>query len=122
MIICVLKRILPKKKVIFIQLQEFPFLCKIGIYKTDNELDLRVNMDYAHDLEDGIYIPTTNCNICTKKFQSKPYLLVHIKSKHEQTLPACKYFQNDSSEFNGGSYWFPKKKRKHPPSSADIVI
>ena len=93
-----------------IVVEEFPFPCQICIYNADNELDLRVHMYHAHDLDDGIFTPKVKCKICEKKFPSKTDLMVHIKTKHENTLPPCKNYQNNSCRYNKRSCWFPHQK------------
>ena len=35
--------------------------------------------------------------------------MVHIKTKHESSLPACKYFQTGTCKFNEKSCWFAHK-------------
>ena len=91
--------------------EEFQYPCKICIYNADNPLDLSVHMDYAHDDdEDGTQIPKITCNICKKTYQSKNILMQHIKTSHETSMPACKYFQNDTCKFNEKSCWFVHRK------------
>ena len=75
--------------------EDFTFPCQICIYNADSEFDLRIHMDVAHDVDDGIFIPKTKCNICKKKFQGKGELMLHIKNNHKSTIPACRYYQKD---------------------------
>ena len=88
--------------------EDFTFPCQLCIYNADNELDLRIHMDYAHDFDDGIFSKIT-CNICEKKFQSKHRLMCHIRSKHDGSLPNCKNFQEGTCKFTDASCWFPHK-------------
>ena len=47
---------------------DFTFPCQICIYNADSEFDLRIHMEYVHDLDDGIHTPKNKCNICKSKF------------------------------------------------------
>ena len=91
--------------------EDFTFPCQVCIYNADNELDLRIHMDYAHDVDGGIFSKIT-CNICKKKFQTKHLLMCHIRAKHYGTLPNCKNYQNGTCKFNDASCWFPHKKNE----------
>ena len=89
--------------------EDIPFPCQICIYNADNEMDLRIHMDYAHDIDDEIRTSKVTCNLCRKKYPSKNELMKHIKSNHESDLQACKYFQTGTCKFNDKSCWFAHK-------------
>ena len=91
--------------------EEFPYPCKICTYNTDNPLELSVHMEYAHDDDDyGTQNPEVTCNRCNKTCPSKNELMEHIKISHKSSVPACKYFQNDTCKYNEKSCWFVHKK------------
>ena len=90
--------------------EEFTFPCQLCIYNADNELDLRIHMDYAHDLDDGIFDSKITCKVCKNKFETKQKLMGHIRTKHVSSLPNCKYYQDGTCKFNEKSCWFPHKK------------
>ena len=91
--------------------EEVPYPCKMCTYNADNPLDLDVHMEYAHeDDDDGAHIPEITCNVCNNTFQSKNKLMEHIKISHRSSVPACKYFQNDTCKYNEKSCWFVHDK------------
>ena len=91
--------------------EEFPYPCKICTYNTDNPLELSVHMEHAHDDDDyGTQNPEITCNRCNKTCPSKNKLMEHINISHKSSVPACKYFQNDTCKYNEKSCWFVHKK------------
>ena len=90
--------------------EELTFPCQLCIYNAESEMDLRVHMDYGHDLDDDVLLSKLKCNVCKTIFRSKSSLMNHIKTSHVDTLPNCKYYQNNSCRFNEKSCWFTHKK------------
>ena len=88
--------------------EDFTFPCQLCIYNADNEFDLRIHIDYAHDVDGGIFSKIT-CTICKKKFETKHHLMCHVRTKHVGTLPNCKNYQNGKCKFTDASCWFPHK-------------
>ena len=93
---------------------DFTFPCQICVYNADSEFDLRIHMEYVHDI-DGFHTPKNKCNICNTKFRVRNDLMSHIKEKHGSSLPSCKYFQTGTCKFNEKSCWFVHKKLENPP-------
>ena len=92
--------------------EELIFPCQLCIYNADNEMDLRIHMDYGHDLDDDVLLSKLKCNICKTMFRRKSNLMSHIKTAHVDTLPNCKYYQTNSCKFNENSCWFAHKKNE----------
>ena len=90
--------------------EELIFPCQLCVYNAANEMDLRVHMDYGHDLDDDILLSNLKCKVCKTIFKSKQDLMNHIKTTHEDTLSNCKFYQNNTCKFNEKSCWFVHKK------------
>ena len=90
--------------------EELTFPCQLCIYNADSEMDLRVHMDYAHDLDDDDLLSKFKCKVCNNICKGKQHLMNHIKVVHGDTLPNCKFYQNDSCKFNEKSCWYVHKK------------
>lgn len=89
---------------------ELTFPCQSCIYNAASEMDLRVHMDYAHDLDDEVLLSNFKCNVCKNVCKSKRNLMNHIKTIHGDTLPNCKFFQTNSCKYNEKYCWFIHKK------------
>lgn len=90
--------------------EDLPFPCQVCIYNAAGEMDLRVHMDYAHDIDEEIHASEVTCKLCKIKYPSKSGLRLHLKTKHESSVPPCKHFQTGTCRFNETSCWFVHKR------------
>ena len=86
--------------------------CKLCVYETNSEMDLRIHMEYAHDIDFDYDEVKIQCRICNNKFKSKKDLMMHVKSDHTESLPTCRYFQSGTCKFNKESCWFRHDKKE----------
>ena len=93
---------------------DISFPCKLCVYEAIGEFDLRIHMEYAHDMDFDYGNVRFKCRKCQMKFQSKQDLMMHIKSEHTESLPNCRYFQSDTCKFTENSCWFNHRKTDDP--------
>ena len=84
--------------------------CTELIFTPSSEMELRVHMDYVHDKENPDFDTTHKCKVCKKKFLEKCELLKHIKSQHENSVQACKFFLRGIWNFEDTVCWHKHDK------------
>ena len=91
--------------------------CENCIFTASSEMELRVHLDYGHDKSDSNFDTSYICKVCKKKFMEKGELMKHMKTKHENSLPICKFFLRGICNFEDNICWYTHKKEDKSPTT-----
>ena len=95
---------------------EIQFPCIECVFVATAEMELRIHMDFVHDLNEAEFQTSFSCKVCNRKFTDKCKLMHHMKNMHEEDVQTCRFYVKGLCNFPENKCWY-----KHKNDSENVV-